>query len=552
MQGPRPAALAKHLKASLSKILNTCALAFNHGIQYAWVDTCCIDKRNPAQLAEAINSMWAWYRQATVCYVFLEDLPPGGKADLARDLGSCKWFSRGWTLQELLAPRRVEFFDREWRYRGSKRALADLLNMITKIPVPLLRSETDVGAYPVAARMSWAAQRQTTKVEDMAYCLLGIFDVNMPLNYGEGKKAFTRLQTAILQSTVDMTIFVWTDDRKPCPLYAGILAESPRQFAGCHDVKNTVGDSASHDFTITTRGIQTDIIQVHNSRHHDGEWKVAMMTFCHIGHSAVAIGLRRIGAGLCLRAHPEMLISLGDITASNPLGFFAQQPESVTLATKLPSPYPFLPSSDPVIGSRWSGLRVDWGPITVNYSWHEPRTNWDAHDAIFFSCDSNSQGWGAYIVRGRLVSEPSEQQESAFLLACFNWNQEAPIVVFARLDDVSQVTRTMFELQLGQTQFKNDDKAKFLVMGVLKGGLQDRWIDTGMGPARYLSDVTTLGIQLRRERLPVCASSVLVIYITAKSSSDGSTISEQMGRTTLDEEVDMRLLQPVRALDWYP
>ncbi|EAQ84586.1 hypothetical protein CHGG_08600 [Chaetomium globosum CBS 148.51] len=189
-------------------------------------------KRSSAELSEAINSMFAWHRDAEVCYVYLSDLEPGEEGDLRRDLPGCRWFSRWWTLQELVAPRKVLFFDREWNYRGSKEELAPLLYGITNIPVTVLCHQADLGDIGVARRMSWAANRETTRLEDMAYCLLGIFDVNLSLIYGEGIKAFARLQAAILQTTPDLSIFAWADTSDTCPKYAGMLATSPAPFAG--------------------------------------------------------------------------------------------------------------------------------------------------------------------------------------------------------------------------------------------------------------------------------------------------------------------------------
>ncbi|KAK0655719.1 hypothetical protein B0T16DRAFT_424448 [Cercophora newfieldiana] len=159
-------------------ILKTCEIAQSEGHGYAWVDTCCIDKSSSAELTEAINSMFKWYQNAKVCYAFLSDFP--ASADSNEALEICRWFTRGWTLQELIAPRDVTFFRQDW----------------TKP----LRS------IAVAQKMSWAAFRETTRVEDMAYSLLGIFDVNMPMLYGEGEKAFRRLQEEIIRSTSDLSI----------------------------------------------------------------------------------------------------------------------------------------------------------------------------------------------------------------------------------------------------------------------------------------------------------------------------------------------------------
>ncbi|RYP50015.1 hypothetical protein DL768_004370 [Monosporascus sp. mg162] len=175
------------------------------GLDHFWVDTCCIDKSSSAELTEAINSMFQWYRNAAKCYVYLDDiskpaLQTGNKPNYQPwepDLRKSKWFTRGWTLQELLAPTSVEFFSREGARLGTKRSLELPISDITGIPLKVLRGSPLLDCS-VPERMAWAEMRQTTRDEDKAYSLLGIFDVQMPLIYGEGKeKAFKRLQEEI-------------------------------------------------------------------------------------------------------------------------------------------------------------------------------------------------------------------------------------------------------------------------------------------------------------------------------------------------------------------
>ena len=224
------------LMAGYHKIEHSCVLASRSGLPYLWIDTCCIDKSSSAELSEAINSMYRWYRDAAVCYVYLSDMK---RCELYQEvtedgldvnknlqiLQACRWFTRGWTLQELLAPRDVEFYDQGWESIGTKKSMSALLSRITGINAEHLWKSQEAS---VAQKMSWAAYRQTTRTEDIAYSLLGLFNVNMPLLYGEGKKAFRRLQHEILQSTNDESIFAWTDDRV---WTSGLLAESPANFA---------------------------------------------------------------------------------------------------------------------------------------------------------------------------------------------------------------------------------------------------------------------------------------------------------------------------------
>ncbi|KAH8904977.1 HET-domain-containing protein [Coniochaeta sp. PMI_546] len=178
---------------------------------YVWVDTCCINKESSAELSEAINSMYTWYANALLCVAVLTDVA-GTESDPNGEFGDSRWFTRGWTLQELVAPFAVVFYNSSYELIGSRSDLARSIARITSIDQKYLHSPTlgRTSASPtIAERMSWAAGRQTTRLEDEAYCLLGIFGVNMPLLYGEGANAFVRLQQEIIKSTEDQTIFAW-------------------------------------------------------------------------------------------------------------------------------------------------------------------------------------------------------------------------------------------------------------------------------------------------------------------------------------------------------
>ncbi|KAK4446587.1 HET-domain-containing protein [Podospora aff. communis PSN243] len=204
--------------AGHKKIHAACRQACADGLEYLWVDTCCIMKSSSAELSEAINSMFRWYKEAKVCYVYLVDFecqqgPPIDPFGPESDISKCRWFTRGWTLQELIAPRDVRFYDKAWRFIGRKSDSMIKISNITGIdPVVLADSSRDnLDNCPVARRMSWAARRQTTRPEDMAYCLMGLFDVNMPMLYGEGEKAFLRLQEEVIKRSNDLSMFAWKD-----------------------------------------------------------------------------------------------------------------------------------------------------------------------------------------------------------------------------------------------------------------------------------------------------------------------------------------------------
>jgi hypothetical protein len=170
------------------------------GLQYFWVDTCCIDKANSSELQEAINSMFNWYHDATKCYVYLSDVS-AFDSDENHHFSASRWFTRGWTLQELIAPQTVEFFSKERCPLGDKKSLEQELHQITGIALEALRGDRPLQEFSVHDRMSWAKNRETTRQEDAAYCLLGIFDMHMPLIYGEGRqKALIRLRKEIQEN----------------------------------------------------------------------------------------------------------------------------------------------------------------------------------------------------------------------------------------------------------------------------------------------------------------------------------------------------------------
>ncbi|KAI0359555.1 HET-domain-containing protein [Trametes cingulata] len=206
-----------------AKIRECCILAERHGFGWVWIDTCCIDKTSSSELSEAINAMFRYYTLAEVCYVYLRDVPSDcvlKEPDSA--FRKSRWHTRGWTLQELLAPALVLFMSSEWKLLGTKTELAPLLQEITGIDCDVLLLLKSLETVGVARRMSWAAYRHTTRLEDEAYCLLGIFGISMPTLYGEGRRAFRRLQEEIIKNSIDTSIFAWGLCKAP-----GRLSETP-------------------------------------------------------------------------------------------------------------------------------------------------------------------------------------------------------------------------------------------------------------------------------------------------------------------------------------
>jgi hypothetical protein len=184
-------------KSGYCKLIFCGQQAAKDSVQHFWIDTCCINKDSSTELSEAINSMFRWYSEAVKCYVFLSNVSTAGSAGDSVTFPESKWFTRGWTLQELLAPRHVEFFSREGDPLRDKHSRVQEISEITEIAAEALKGRA-VSHFCVEERMAWASRRQTTREEDIVYSLFGLFDVHMPLIYGEGKKkALKRLQKEI-------------------------------------------------------------------------------------------------------------------------------------------------------------------------------------------------------------------------------------------------------------------------------------------------------------------------------------------------------------------
>ncbi|PNY24668.1 Uncharacterized protein TCAP_05390 [Tolypocladium capitatum] len=248
---------AKQMKG-FAKIESSACRARKDGYEYIWIDTCCIDKSSSAELSEAINSMFHWYRSSERCLVYLADVSS------LSELHESRWFKRGWTLQELIAPRDVHFLSKDWEFLGDKLTLRDQLQSITAIARDVLLG-ADLSTIPACSKMSWASKRATTRPEDVAYCLMGLFNVNMPLLYGEGaEKAFRRLQEEFIRQSDDESIFAWTADPdevdgKP---YWGLLATSPAYFrrSGGYTIPRFKAYRQGRPTEITNNGLRISLI----------------------------------------------------------------------------------------------------------------------------------------------------------------------------------------------------------------------------------------------------------------------------------------------------
>lgn len=244
-------------KAGFGKIRDSCRQAFLDGHRYMWVDTNCIDKTSSTELSEAINSMFKWYSKSDVCYAYISDVRTADTIpeDLVAELEESRWFTRGWTLQELLAPDKVVFYARDWTRIGPLDFVVDPVSQATGIEADYLTGRLLVSEASVAEKMSWLSRRTTSRVEDIAYCMLGLFDINMPLLYGEGINAFSRLQEEIIKFSNDHTIFCWTWDASTPFDWGSMLAPSPSVFRDSANYISKPSDDKVSTYFMTNAGL---------------------------------------------------------------------------------------------------------------------------------------------------------------------------------------------------------------------------------------------------------------------------------------------------------
>lgn len=453
-------------KTGWRKIDLACHQAARDGLLYAWVDTCCIDKSSSAELSEAINSMFSWYHRAEVCYVYLSDLTShpvtatGGRRrrpfedvttaagpqpgrdpppplDLETDIRHCRWFTRCWTLQELIAPDWVKFYDMGWAFRFTKAEAAEMLACITGIDVDVLRLGGRLGAAgravldaaSVAQKMSWAAGRHSTRIEDVAYSLLGLFGINMPLLYGEEEKAFLRLQAEIVSSCPDTTILAWavlTYPDRPNVIeetsFSGVMASSPGLFRACGRTKRLL-DQSSFDFSMSNRGIKLRA-QFGLRRCQIFKGSCLVLPVCRIQDVTYGILVRNAGRGCFVRQQPGELVRIKPHEMGHRLML------DPFLLTKLP---PVIGTEGEELGTRWNMilqsrrcvLEVVLAPgMEVYRRW--PWQQWDDQDMLFFGSEQSTEE--ASWVSLKIVTSPphlmgiDRSKSVDFLFYAFGWN----------------------------------------------------------------------------------------------------------------------------------
>lgn len=241
------------------KLKNFCEQARKQNVEFAWSDTCCIDKSSSAELDESIRSMFRWYHNSAICVVHL------AKSTTIEDILRDEWTERGWTLQELLAPAHIKFFNKHWKpmtndSNDKQKATTKILQTLEKatgIPHDKINCQFNPRPFNVDERMVWAARRKTTKVEDVAYSLMGIFDVSLQIAYGEGgDRAFCRLIEAIMQAG-DPSVLNWkgkaAKHRTSCA-----IPRSPRSFMNRRELKLDSGGRL--EMTMTSLGLRVPLV----------------------------------------------------------------------------------------------------------------------------------------------------------------------------------------------------------------------------------------------------------------------------------------------------
>jgi hypothetical protein len=335
-------------KRGYKKIRLCCIQAKKDGCDYSWVDTCCINKDDPSELSEAIGSMYKWYAKAKVCYAYLSDVsrqPIENDSRLEKErylnvLRQSRWFTRGWTLQELIAPKVVRFYDTNWRLLGGKDNMTGIISDITLIHSDILTGSRKPEDFSVAARMAWAGNRATSKEEDIAYCLMGILNVRIPLMYGEGHEAFIRLQKEIINTLDDDSVLAWNPDVGNPELIdtqqdyssLGIFAKHPSFFSRSANLRHS--GSNLKPWQMTRRGLQLC----------ESRWKNIRPQVWNLHLECYA--LREDGKRQCITVPVEPVI-VSTTRENEPVVVFRRRPQRI-FPTIGSQPFPRLTHNSPV------------------------------------------------------------------------------------------------------------------------------------------------------------------------------------------------------------
>lgn len=480
------------LRAGYKKIQDTCKIAQTRGWKWAWIDTCCIDKSSSAELTESINSMFRWYQKAEECYAYLADFAPG--SSLRDKLGKCRWFTRGFTLQELIAPKFVILFDQDWNAMGEKRDqdMLEIIGRITRISKDVLLHLRPLTDFSIAERMLWASTRETTRPEDRAYCLLGIFEVNMPLIYGEGDNAFRRLQEEIIKRSNDLSIFVWGTPLNSRPAKHGKdtaenasldpFASSPADFWATWEHREK-GNShimfldkrsihALPEFTLTNKGLNMSttmgLVEINDTR--SGE-RLAIYYTIYVGIYVGRYGITPF-AVLLDKVGPGLYVRLG-VRFQNEFEYFLSSRDGSPFKASSIANTIFMDHRtllkvkeeifDHTVSLRWSSnMRVE----RIDYML--PRTHWDASRYLFFPPLSGIYGQLYDIACARLHLEFTQKNLGLSKCSCDlyliinfrNWTWsggEIPRAFLLGEDDLPEITSLIHQSYIHHRVFFPND-----------------------------------------------------------------------------------------------
>ena len=310
---------------SATKIVGACqkVLVYDKGeVVHLWMDTVCINKKDPAEVSASINSMYRWYKGAKACFAYLDDFPTDGVEIFTQS----RWFDRGWTLQELVAPKNVVFYDKHWKEIGSKETLHKQLEKRTKINTRTLLEPGAVNHASISERMSWYAGRKVTVPEDTAYCLLGLFGVTMPLLYGEGQeRAFHRLQEEIMRYSDDHSLFAWKSNTKQAKV-TGLLAASPQWFHATGHYTHRQDLENQKPYQMTNKGISISLrIFQYQGQH------IASIDCPDGDHTVLGVYLKRVSRNIeqYERIRTNELCSVRKVDRGNTRGIFVKPPSDI-------------------------------------------------------------------------------------------------------------------------------------------------------------------------------------------------------------------------------
>lgn len=517
-------------------------------INYVWMDTCCINKESSAELSEAINSMYRWYHVSRSCVAFLYDV------SVAATMWDSEWFKRGWTLQELLAPADVLFYNKDWKHLGSRFDLHSKIASITGISQRALQWGFAPEEFSVAERMSWAAARKTTRPEDRAYSLFGMFGVNMPLLYGEGDRAFHRLQMTIMQSSQDASILAWTPRRHD---YHGLLAQSPESFFRSDGSTMIRPYSLQNIFAFGNRAKVQEQCTVESST-------ASIMTLVLIPYSLntylAPVSLlverhqdihvfRRYARGESVPLHPEDTWLCVTVQRDARHGTFNKTNHSQEFLLRHDSP-----------GVRQAHLRTI--SLQHSWNWHLAQDFLDYIDAFTItSCkvpnyttqmitkhmhwpNTTKMELGDYGIAGILRLHATDLKSTTYLLFSFDldWNVCLLSLTFSEVHTSEEALLTFPHIRKELFQlFNNDDMLELIHR------MQELGLTTG---SRYNFSLRQIPWSETRERVVVLSQDLRISVIPNKTE-----FSIEKFRVRIDPDTDVTAVGPVQpavpADKWY-